>query len=227
MHVTQEAIHKGQAVYSPFTLKMYNALVLGLSNSYIWKCSTQKQLAHYNIHVSGNHLDIGVGTGYYLENCQFPSHHPRIALLDMNISALHHTATQIAHYRPEVYQADIFDPIRTEGMAPFDSVAINYLLHCLPGTLAVKGKIFENIRPVLNPGGVVFGATILQGDVPSSFWARRLMALYNKKGIFTNTGDTRAALEEQLNTYFSQVTVDVIGCVALFSARHQPTDKTT
>lgn len=101
-----------------------------------------------------------------------------------------------------------------KGQAVYSPFTLN--LHCLPGTLAVKGKIFENIRPVLNPGGILFGATILQGDVPRSFWARHLMDVYNKKGIFTNTGDTRTALEEQLNTYFSQVTVDVIGCVALF-----------
>ena len=169
MHVTSEAIHKGQAVYSPFTLKMYNALVLGVSNSYIWKCPTHRQLAHYNSHVSDNHLDVGVSTGFYLEHCRFPSHRPRLALLDMNASALRHTAARIAHYQPEVYQADVFDPTCTEGMAPFDSVAVNYLLHCLPGTLAVKGKVFENIRSALNPGGVLFGATILQGMCPEAF----------------------------------------------------------
>jgi hypothetical protein len=61
--VVSPAVTAGQAVYTNRALDLYDFVVLGLSNSLIWKCSTKRLLEHYNENVSGEHLDVGVGTG--------------------------------------------------------------------------------------------------------------------------------------------------------------------
>ncbi|MGJ0512633.1 hypothetical protein [Methylocystis sp.] len=45
MPTTTEQIHAGQAVYTPNMLAIYDVLVLGLSNRWIWKCPTPRLLA--------------------------------------------------------------------------------------------------------------------------------------------------------------------------------------
>ncbi|MBK9576924.1 MAG: class I SAM-dependent methyltransferase [Fibrobacteres bacterium] len=219
MAITQERTHAGQAIYTKPTLNLYDLVVLGVSNRWIWKCCTPWQLEHYDRHIRGNHLDIGVGTGYYLDKCRFLSPAPRIALMDLNPHSLAHAAQRIARYQPSTHVRNILEPIAWEE-AKFDSIGLNYLFHCLPGSMAEKAVVFDRIQPLMAPGAVVFGATLLQGpEIPRSFLARRLMALYNKKGVFTNTDDTLPALGEALDSRFREVSLEVVGCCALFSGR--------
>src|SRR5688572_30904180 len=103
MNVTREQVESGQAVYTERVLKLYDFVVLGVSNRFIWKCPTPKQLQHYERHLSANHLDVGVGSGYFLDRARFPSKTPRVALLDLNPTALEFAAQRIARYRPESY----------------------------------------------------------------------------------------------------------------------------
>ena len=216
--VQQDRAVAGQAVYTPGVLSIYDWLVLSLSNRYIWKCPTQQIEAHYNRHLSANHLDVGVGTGYFLDRCRFPSTQPRIALMDMNSNTLVYALSRIARYQPETYQQNILLPLE-ESIAPFDSIGVNYLLHCLPGVMAEKTILFDHLRPLMKPGCRVFGSTLLQGDVPRGGLARWLMRLYNRKAIFSNEEDTVAGLRQALTQRFVDVEIEVIGCVALFAAR--------
>jgi ubiquinone/menaquinone biosynthesis C-methylase UbiE len=209
--------HAGQAVYTDLVLKVYDIWVLGITNSYIWKCPTFKILKHFNQHVSSNHLDIGVGTGYYLDKCNFQSK-PRIALMDLNLNSINTAAKRIDRYQLEKYQQNILEPIKAP-IKPFDSISINYLLHCLPGTIYEKSTAFDTILPILNDGGVLFGSTVLQGDIQRNFVAKKLMNIYNKKGIFSNQNDTLKGLEESLKKRFNTCGIEVIGCVALFWAK--------
>jgi len=86
--VTAEQAEAGQAVYTKQTLAVYDFVVLGISNRFLWKCPTRRLEEHYNKHVTANHLDVGVGTGYFLDRCRFPSPTPRIALMDLNTDSL-------------------------------------------------------------------------------------------------------------------------------------------
>jgi hypothetical protein len=60
------------SVYTPLTLAFYDLAVLQFSNSFVWQCSSHVLLDFYNQHISDKHLDIGVGTGYFLDRCRFP-----------------------------------------------------------------------------------------------------------------------------------------------------------
>ena len=101
----------------------------------------------------------------------------------------------------------------------FDSVGINYLLHCLPGSIESKCVAFDHLKALMNPGAVLFGSTLLQGGVRRHWLARRLMDAYNRKGIFSNQGDDSAGLTRELGRRFREVSVEVVGCAALFSGK--------
>ena len=45
------------------------------------------------------------------------------------------------------------------------------------------------------------------------------MDVYNKKGIFSNRHDSLDGLKHALAQHFREVSIEVVGCAALFSAR--------
>ncbi|SFI10395.1 class I SAM-dependent methyltransferase [Planctomicrobium piriforme] len=211
-------VDAGQAVYSRRVLSLYDVLVLGLSNRFIWKCPTSRLVQLYNDHVSANHLDVGVGTGFFLDKCRFPSTSPRLVLMDLNENCLAATAQRVARYSPQTVRRNVLESVDIDG-AKFDSIGLNYVLHCLPGRLADKCVVFDHLRPLLNDGGVVFGSTLLSQGIHRGFAARRLMAAYNGKGIFSNSEDSLDELQRQLAARFGDWSVEVAGCAAIFSAR--------
>jgi ubiquinone/menaquinone biosynthesis C-methylase UbiE len=218
MSVTPEQIAAGQAIYTKRMLGIYDFMVLGISNRLIWRCPTQRLVQHYNRHITANHLDVGVGTGYFLDRCRFPSNAPRVALMDLNQNALDFAARRIARYKPETYIRNVLEPLSIDAMK-FDSVGINYLLHCLPGSIESKSVVFDYLKRLMNPNAVLFGSTLLQGGVARNSPAKRLMMVYNSKGIFSNENDDVDGLRRALSRRFRSVSIEILGCAALFSGR--------
>lgn len=218
MNVTQDQVEAGQAVYSKGLLAVYDLGVLGFSNQFVWKCPSRRMLVLYNQHVSANHLDVGVGTGYFLDHCRFPSETPRLALLDLNPNCLDAASRRVARYKPEVHRANVLEPIE-DNIPRFESVGMNYLLHCLPGTIRSKAVVFKHLKALLTPRGILFGSTLLMGGVERNWLARRLMARYNAYRVFTNTHDDLEGLRWALSQHLSDISVEVVGCAALFSGR--------
>ncbi len=218
MKPSDEQVEAGQAVYTKSTLSAYDTIVLGISNRYIWKCPSARIEEHYNKYISANHLDVGVGTGYFLDRCRFPSESPRVVLMDLNPNTLDFASNRISRYAPETYIQNILEPISAD-IPRFDSVGLNYLLHCVPGAITKKAVAFDHLISLMIPGATIFGATILQIGVPRNWAAVQLMKLYNEKGIFSNSSDDLEGLERALNERFVDVSLKVVGCVALFSGR--------
>ncbi|MFK0380254.1 class I SAM-dependent methyltransferase [Pandoraea sp. NPDC090278] len=210
----------GAAVYTPLVLKIYDWWVLEFSNRYAWRCPTRSVLLpFFQQHLSANHLDVGVGTGYYLAHSSF-STEQKVALLDLNRNSLESALTRIAHLQPLLIQEDILKPSGALGHQRFDSISLFYVLHCLPGNMPDKAAIFELLHRHLTADGTLYGTTILGGDEVVHNWlGRRLMKLYNRKGIFGNQHDTLADLESALSRYFAKVSVQQYGRVALFTAK--------
>ena len=217
MTASTERVSAGQAAYTKRTLAAYDLVVLTISNRLIWKCPTRRLLRHYDQHVTANHLDVGVGTGYFLDRCQFPPD-PRVALMDLNPDALEFASRRIARYKPETYRRNVLEPIASSEKK-FDSIGMSYLLHCLPGSIESKAVAFDHLVALASPNAVVFGSTLLQGGVTRNWMARALMGAYNKKGFFSNRGDDLQGLERALNERLRDVHVEPIGCAALFSGR--------
>jgi Methyltransferase domain len=211
-------VEAGQRIYTPLVLRAYDLVVLGFSNRFVWRCPSGTMLERYDRHVGRRHLDLGIGTGWYLDRCTWPVALPEITLLDLNESSLSVAASRLARYAPRTVRANVLDPLPL-GHARFESVGANYLLHCLPGQIESKARsVAGNVRPYLEPGGVLFGSTILGRGVPHTRLGRVLMRLYNAKGIFSNLDDDVRGLEGGLASRLKDVEIEVVGAVAVFAA---------
>jgi hypothetical protein len=217
MQVEHERVTLAAAAYTPLVLHLYDSFVLRFYLPFIWRCPNRNVLALYARNVSGCHLDVGVGTGYYLDHTQFPEAHPAITLLDLNPDCLAAASRRVARYRPIVVRANVLEPLPAIG--PFSSVAVCALLHCLPGSIPAKALIFDHLKCVMAPAARIFGATLVQGSVPRTFVAQHLMDFYNAKGVFQNAQDTVEDLESELSARFCNVNIKVHGSVALFEAQ--------
>jgi ubiquinone/menaquinone biosynthesis C-methylase UbiE len=215
---TDEQLRAGQAIYSRPILALYDWMVLGVSNRFLWKCPTWRLRDLYRGHLSSNHLEVGVGTGYFLDRCPFPGPTPRLVLLDLNANCLEMTARRVCRYHPQTIRANLLEPLPLPGES-FDSAGINYVLHCVPGSLQSKAVVFDHLAAVLKPGGVLFGSTLLSRGVQRSFAARQLMRLYNARGFFGNAEDSLDDLRGILTEKFAQATLTAVGCAGVFVAR--------
>ncbi|MGQ0635820.1 MAG: class I SAM-dependent methyltransferase [Planctomycetaceae bacterium] len=218
---TREEVACGQALYTRRVLAWYDLFVLGLSCRLAWKCPAARLLELYNRNVSANHLEAGVGTGYFLDRCRFPDSPGQLVLLDLNPNCLKATSVRVARFNPTAVRASVLEPLPV-GSRTFDSVGMNFVLHCLPGSLPEKSIAFDHLQAVMNPGAVLFGTTLLGQGVRANWLARRLMRLYNDRRAFCNLSDSRDELERQLQKRFSDCAVEVVGCAALFTARQPP-----
>lgn len=221
----QRDVLLGAGVYSPFILSIYDLLVGWFENNFVWRCPSDEILAFYNRHISGNHLEVGVGTGYFLDKCRFPVASPHIALLDLNPNSLRFTARRIRRYGPATYLANVLEPI-PHSLPLFDTIGMNFLLHCLPGTLATKGNlVFKHLKPFLKPDGVLFGSTILGQGVEFGLLGKFFMKVYNSylipgARVLYNLDDRLEDLESALAEHFGQHAVYKRGTVAFFTASH-------
>ena len=65
---SDQDVEAGQAVYNKYVLAIYDLLVLGFSCRFLWKCPAHRMTKQYDTFVTNNHLDVGVGTGYFLDH---------------------------------------------------------------------------------------------------------------------------------------------------------------
>ncbi len=215
--INREQVKAGAALYSKPFLYIYDWIALGLFSSLVWKCPRRYLLKLYNENVTANHLDIGVGTGYFLDNCRFPSSAPRLVLMDLNPNPLEVAGRRLARYNPEIYRRNALEPFNIDGPG-FDSVSLMNLLHCLPGDIDGKEAVFEHAGAVLNRGGVLFGSTILGKGEEWSSLARLTLKITNRAGFMTNLEDDIGTLKKGLSRHFRDSSVRMTGCQALFRA---------
>ena len=123
MDATPEQVRAGHAFYTRRSLAIYDLAILGFFSRVAWRCPARRIQEHYDAHVSGNHLDVGVGTGYFLDHARFPVPQPRIALMDLNESCLEVAAHTLTRLRPELYRANVLEPIPFDPQR-FDSVGV-------------------------------------------------------------------------------------------------------
>src|ERR1043165_6975833 len=138
-HSTPDSIK----AYSRLGLEAYDALIMGFMVGQVWGCVAQRLIDHYREHLTGNHADVGVGTGYCLDHCGFRAVR-RLWLIDLQPNCLAHTYRRLERFHPQVYLRNVLHPVRGLGPA-FDSIALGGILHCLPGDLTRKSVVFDNL----------------------------------------------------------------------------------
>lgn len=215
--MNDQEVRRGAGVYSKPILGIYDLVVVRLSNSLAWRCPSVLMLAQYDRLLGRRHLDVGPGTGWYLANAQLPED-ADVVLMDLNSNSLESASARIAGVTHSRLVANVLEPL-PEDIGLFDSIGVNYLFHCVPGTWTDKGTAFGHLAERLADDGVLFGATILGTGVRHNLGGRGLMALYNRLGIFHNRADDAGGLRAALEAAFREVEVNVVGTVAVFSAR--------
>lgn len=211
----EDPAYTGQKHYTPWLLRIYDILVLGFFGPVVWRCPTGRLVRHYDRHVGRRHLDVGPGTGYFLQHARLPAR-AEIVLLDPNPNVLAHASRRLARLAPLVIEADVLVPLTDARI--FDSVAMNYVLHCLPGPMPRKAAAVRNVAAVLRPEGVLFGATVLGTPQLHTWLSRRALRENVRRGSFDNLTDTENGLREILGSAFETLDIEVVGAVAIFSA---------
>lgn len=208
-------VELGQAAYTPRVLRVYDFLVLRLFNRLVWRCPREKLSALYRERMTDNHLDCGVGTGFFVDECA-TQRDSRFALIDLNPHSLEVAFQKLRRFKPMIFRKNILEKLDLD-CDPFDSIGMNYLLHCIPGKgIDTKSVAFDNVLPYLTDDGTLFGATILGQDLKKPILAKLLMSHFNRRGIFSNQHDTLGDLMEELSRRFRTFNVEVSGCVVLF-----------
>jgi SAM-dependent methyltransferase len=192
--------------------------VLGLNNRLVWRCPTSQLLALYGENVTGRHLEVGVGSGYLLHHCRFPTPQPELDLVDLNLSSLRFARQRLARYpHVRLFRRDVLQPLALGRT--YCSVGMNYVLHCVPGGLGeCLDRVLSNVGEVLEPGGVLFGATFFREHAQARWLSRNAMALYERKGVFLNPAATLHSFCQALGRHFSRSETQQVGAVTLFRA---------
>jgi 2-polyprenyl-3-methyl-5-hydroxy-6-metoxy-1,4-benzoquinol methylase len=199
-------------------LRFYDLILFGFVSRNAWRCPTGFLDRHYANHISNNHLEVGPGTGFLLNRVSFTKQSPRMVLMDLSLGCLEKSANRLKRYQPEQFRQNILEPIE-HPLEQFDSIAINYVLHCVPGSFKQKGVAFAHLKKQLKDGGILFGSTILYKGVKKNIVAKAALWTLHQLGIFTNQQDCLEDLRESLEANFSQVDIEVRGPTAVFSAR--------
>jgi SAM-dependent methyltransferase len=210
--------YAGQATYNSSFLRIYDPFVVHFSGRFIYRCPSNRLQRMYDMHAGQRHLDLGPGSGYFLDRCRFGGDRPELTLVDLNPDVLRYAAHRLRRHGPSTLQADVLQPLPLEP-GRFDSIAMNYLLHCLPGTIQQKSHIFPGLAALLAPGGVLFGSTAVAGDGSHGWLERLLVPIYNRKGILSNADDSEEELTARLRTAFGSVQIERRGSIVLFVAR--------
>ena len=136
--------YRGQSDYSRAMLRLYDPLVLGPIIRYVWRFPREEGVRLYREHIRPNHLDVGPGTGYFLEHAGLPAG-SKVTILDPNPNVLRHVTDRLRDLEVTAVEADVLKPLPTPG--PFDSAGLSAVLHCLPGPMERKGPGDREHRP--------------------------------------------------------------------------------
>lgn len=212
----EDPAYRGQAGYTPWLLTIYDPFVLGFMARAVWRSPIPPVVDRYRHHVGYRHLDVGPGTGYFLEEAGLPPE-TKVTLLDPNPNVLAHASRRLARMNPTTVEADVLKPLPVGGSV--DSAALNFVIHCLPGPMERKAAAIRNIAGLLEPDGVLFGGTVLGSSARHTPQARAVLWAFNRQGGFDNLDDSEEGLHEILRASFRQVDLEVAGSVAHFVAR--------
>ena len=212
-------IKRSQQFFNATSLLFYDLLLYGVISKYAWGSSIQRLDSHYRKYVSHNHLEVGVGTGYLLNRVVFDSAHPRLALMDLSRECLEKTKRKVARYAPDTYKQNLLEPIQYE-IDKFDSIGINYVMHCVPGSFREKAVAFTHLQTLLSENGVLFGSTVVSENIHKNMLARPFMWLMNALGVFNNRNDNAQDLQECLEANFQVIEFEVVGVTAFFAVRN-------
>ena len=245
--LVSESKMTSEEVYTPKTLSQYDFRVWDFNSPFHWRISRADITKLYNEGIlesrSNRHAEVAVGTCLFLldianhqsKESRFPG---EIGLFDLSDHSLAQCNTRLGS-RPHgvtisTFKVDITKTLPNEVAANayyHDSVAANFLLHCLHGrSMKDKRPAIETIASLLKPSGIFIGSTILgqamlDDEARAGAPAMATLEAYNDRGIFGNLGDNFEDLATILNDLFEEVDIRMIGYCAVWKARRPKRDQ--
>ena len=204
-------------IYNKLSLRFYDVYVHSFVAPVVFKCQTSNIIDLYDRNISKNHMEAGVGTGYLLSRCNILEEISTLTIVDMNKACLDYSRKRLYKNNPKVVLANLLNQYQISDQL-FDSIGLNYVLHCIPGDFSSKQMVFTHLKQHLSNKGVLFGSTVLSKGINQSWAARRLVKIYNLAGVFNNLHDDLSGLTQALRNNFSNVEIDLIGNIAVFRA---------
>lgn len=207
----------GQLFFTTMSHTIYDAGLYRFITPYIWKYKTSKIVEHYKSNLSSNHLEIGVGTGFLIKQSLSKSTTFRLTLMDLNRNCLKKSNDRLSMFSPQLIQQDILQPF--QGCEEkFDSIGMNYVLHCVEGDFKTKSIVFDHVHASLNDEGVFFGSTLLTEGIQRNLASRILMKILNSLCIFRNSNDSFTDFSIALKNRFNSVDISVQGSAVIWRA---------
>lgn len=210
-----DKLHAGQTIYRPWTLPFYDLMAFKVNCRVAFGVPVSEVEALFDRNVSLDHLDVGVGTGYFLDKCTAPLR--SITLVDLNQHSLRHAARRLNRFDVTTVRANALEPLPLPERS-YGSASMNFLLHCVPGSIREKAAVFDHVAAAVRPGGRIFGATVLTHGVPVGPLAGVMFPMLNWRGVMNNEADSLEDLRAELSARFPNHELTVRGCTALFEA---------
>jgi len=208
----------GQMFFSTMSHRLYDTGLYKFVTGSIWRCPTALLLDNYADNISNNHLEVGVGSGYFLRRTLCADYLDRLMLSDLNRRCLAKSSSKLAAFAPITLRHNIQRAF-PDNVRGFSSVGMNYVLHCIPGRFSANQAIFQNVHAALDKGGVFFGSTLIPGRLGDGIASWLFMRVLNGLGIFNNSNHRVAELKGALEVYFSKVEISMVGNAAVFVAQ--------
>jgi hypothetical protein len=215
--MTQDAIENAHKIYTGLPDWLYHVIVYQINSPFAWGVNVKDIDTFYQKNISKYHLEVGLASSRFILKNALPDQ--KITLLDINRFSLDKAVKKLGdRYKILTIEANVLKPI--QSVQRHDSIALNYVLHCLPGELRAEGKgiCFRHLSNLLNDGGKLFGATILGKGVQHNRFGKLLMKKFNAKGIFNNKNDSLDGLRQALEAVFPSVDIKLKGRIAFFTA---------
>ena len=230
------------SVYSERNLSIYDNLVWKFNSPALWRIRKRDITNLYESSTGQNHCEIAVGTGLFLRDFirdqeKSSMHLSQLTLMDLNENTINVASKRISLEALKVgkeiqFSSELVDITQPESIPDYlkglyDSVAANFLFHCLHGeglTCPNKYNAFNNIASLVNPDhGIFFGSTVLGKELlddaeTAGRGAVNIIKNFNEVGIFGNEGDTMQDLEKILRELFHEVDVYRLGYCGVWKA---------
>jgi len=218
--------YKGASYYPE--IKVYDFVAYEINGRFGWGFTKSMCQKLYCRFASGEaHVEVGLATPTFVAGSVPKS--AKVLILDVDSVFLEKstkTLEDLGYKSVTSMVQDITTPFKTRPDGLYESIGLNWVLHCVPGTLSPesKGVCFQHLKTLLCPDGVLFGSTVLGFSAEHNCFGGFIMKKYNdpETGIFRNAKDTENDIRNAIGKAFKRFEVKVYGRTVVYAATDDP-----
>lgn len=202
--------------FNRIIFKNYDLLVNNLNCKYVWKCDQKYIQNIYDKNITRNHIEIGPGTGYFLKKYKFDN----LTLIDVNQDILEESSRNLENNckNINIINHNIFEKNNKLEIKNYNSIGINYVLHCVPNDLSYS--ISNMINNIPNNNLTLFGSTVIPSEKDKFSLAQLEIYFLNKFGIFNNKSHSVNDISLYIKNNFQNYNMNKIGNSFLFEIKN-------